>query len=340
MNSLCFKLAVIFLFANASLNAASAAEVPCAVLIKADAGFKVTTKSGSIITQFKGAEDPIECGAIISTREGTAAIRTKSQVTMKLGPQTYFEFNKTEKSEDYYTLTRGQLLLQSPPQKKITVIYTTQARVDFNGGVAWVEYHSENKLTQAACFNKTFSIQNRFNTEAIQVVKAGEMSGLDFSDPRVFPKQPKVMDSAVANSLLSRLKLGDEERNEMVESVDRVYESRSKSLAVELEGWKDIDKSQEEGRSLASGTKKDAKPSQLESLETIQEREAAFVMEQFKKKVYGELDDRAVRAPASAEPRQGKAKAVKQEKIIDTEFSVQQRKQNEEKKRILDQISE
>ncbi len=312
---------------------------PCAQVTKADQGFQITDQHGKIRTVFNEKSEGVECGAIISTHEGTAWIKTQGQTAMKFGPDTYFEFNRMDKTKEFYTLYRGRLLLQSPPQKKTLIIFTPQAQIEYNGGVAWVEYMPDSKITQVASFNKNVRIQNRFNEKAFQLVHAGEMSGMDFGDPRVVPKQPEVMSSASANALLTKLKLNTEERESFVQVVERVYDDRTKSLESELEGWKDISKPQEEGRSLASETKKDSKPSQRETIETIQEREAAFVMDQFKKRVYSGVQPTAERDPA-AESQRVSSEKITPKKLTDPEYKKVLESQEREKQKVLKQLSD
>jgi hypothetical protein len=268
----------------------------CGFVLRADESVQVMPPKGKVLRNLK-EKAPIPCGSLISTHAGVFWFENSDLVQFKFAPNSFAEIH----AEDLvrYTLMRGQVMVEGAPQKKVFYISTPQSEIEFHGGIAWIESIPAEKKTQVASFNRKIWFRNRYNLEAEQEVNVGEMSSLSFNDTRVMPRQPVVMSVPIAHELLSKLKLTDTERADLADAVNRVHESKIKSLAVEMDEWRNIEKPQSEGRSLASEAKKDKKSvSKVLPIEVIQAKEAAFAVDLLRKKMMGEDDDQGMASVA------------------------------------------
>ena len=292
--------------------------IPCGVVTKVGHGAQIIPPHGKVQVKFE-VDQPVVCGSMVITHHETVWVRHSNQTIYKIAPDSFFELGLSKDSPN--RLYRGEMLVSAPPGVAEEFV-TLNGKIKFTGGVAWIQYEPKDKETSAASFNRSFIFGNKFNEKATQEVRVGEISRLKLGDPRVVPTQAEVIHVASVKEVISHFGLTDADQDEMSKIVERVYETRAKTLTADIENWKETE--QEKGepvkRSIASV------PSQ--SKPALDDAEAEHTMELFKKKVYGEEDLNLLeedRKPASASgaplsdplyEREKKSKAAEAKKVV------------------------
>jgi len=309
----------------------------CARVEKHDRGFQVILPTGKIQKTISDTDLAIPCGSTVSTLQAPATLELVSGVRLQLGKGSYLDVNP----EHLLVLYTGRILLQGPKVQHPVQVLTSYSRLKFSGGMAVADVNDARKEASVSMFNGTSVFENRFDASAQQSVRVGEMSTISLSDPRLVPRQPSVMDPSAIALAMEGLGVTAAERGEMVAAVQRVVDSKSKSLSMEIENWKRISKPQEEGRSLASESRKEKTVVMGEPIEAIQEREAVAVMKKFRKRIYGPTDTADDETNVASLGR-GPA-SVKSSPTEEKDFSVIDRANEKQRKRavqeVLDQIS-
>ncbi len=314
MNKRCLILsAACFFGLLSSVVAFSAEPKTCAILTRHERGAQIIPVSGSTITNFTD-EMPVSCGSMIYTYKNVMSFKDVALTSFKMGTESFFELGNV------FYLYRGQILVSSVPNKKAMTISTPNANIAFKGGLAWISYDQEKKVTTVASFNGSFEFKNKFNMSASQIVHIGEMSKLSISELRVVPTQPEIMSASSVTQALAPFHLPSAEQEEMSRVVVSVYEERNKSLTSDIDDWKDIE-TPSENRTLASDAKVAKK------IDVIQPEEAAFTINMMKKHLYGGDEDLNIlkdkntdRMPASAkvvDPVYEQKKKTKQKEVND-----------------------
>ena len=297
-------------------------EIPCGVIVKASHGTQMIPPQGKVQVKLQ-VDQPVVCGAMIITHTEGVWIRHSNQSVYKIAPDSFFELGKDK--ADANRLFRGELLVTAPPSSKTDEFVTLNAKVKFNGGVAWIRYNPKEKETVAASFNRTFTFVNKFNEKAAQEVRVAEMSRLKLGDARVVPTQPEVIDAPSVKDVVSHFDLTETDQKEMSNLVERVYETRSKALVADIEDWKKIEEDQTRGPSRSIASVKKAKPA-------VDEEEAAHTLSLFKQKVFGEEDLHLLnddRKPASVT-----------ERLPDPGYEKSKKKKAAETKKVMKEISD
>jgi hypothetical protein len=312
---------------------AIAEDKPCAVMEKTEKGVQVIPAEGSVLNQ-TAVDMPLGCGSMVSTHQGVFWFKYLTQTTFKLSPETFFEVSKNSTQEfgNEFHLYRGQVLLNSPPLEKALVITTPNSRIEFKGGVAFIEYQQAKKMTTAASFNRSFDFKNKFNPDTTQTVRVGEVSHLNLADSRLRPSQPEVMSASTVNQSLVGFQLSSDERTEMKTIVENVFEARAKSFNTDFDQWQTVEVSGPK-RSVASESEPEAaiQPSKR-SIETIDPKEAEFSMELMRKHLYGDDEDQKILQAGSRKP-------ASVEKIKDTEYDREKHQLKKETEGAVKEIS-
>ena len=302
-------------------------EVPCAMMLKFGRGTQVIPPEGKVQTRFE-VDQPVVCGAMVITHADPVWIRHSNQTVFKIGPNSFFELGKVKSAP--HRLYRGQMLMTAPPSIPELMVSTPNGEVNFKGGVAFIQYAPDSKETSVASFNRSFDFKNKFNNEAEQTVRVGEISRLMLNQDRVVPSQPIVMSPSSVKEALNGFELASDEQNELTKVVERVFEARAKSLTSDIDDWAEIEKSEQANRTIASVPEKPSKNTKS----AIDPKEAKFSMDLLKKHLYGDdedmkmLNDEPVRAPASAQ------------KLKDPEYDRKKAKKTQETKRLMKEVSE
>lgn len=282
-------------------------ETPCGFVLKAGKGSQVIPPKGKVVVHFTDTM-PVACGAMVITHEEPFWMKTSDTTTLKIAPHTFIEIPKL--SANQYRLYRGEVLVSAPPSVSLANWSTPNSEFEFKGGVALFQYDVTEKRTTAACFNRSFEFRNKFNQDAKQTVRVGEMSRLAIQDAQVVPSVPAVMNHQSVSGVVEKLALSHEDTNELVAIVKRVYDERSKSLVSELDQWKELPEKTTEsgGRSIASVP-------DHRSRHSIEPNEANFVNQMLRQRLYGE-DEEMSHAPKSRKPA---SVSHTQKKLIDSE---------------------
>ena len=307
-----------------SVAFAGAAESPCAQIVLAGKGIQVIPIEGAVMTKVK-VEDGIACGSMVITHQDPLWIKLSNQTTVKIAPDSFVELAPSMKG--VFKLLRGEVLLNSPNRQGGDHWSSPNAEMDFNGGVAWFQYLPKVKKSTAACFNRNLKFFNKFNHEAAQEVRAGEMSSLAIQEARVRPTMPAVMSHHSAEEALKRMSLPAEEVKQLVSVIQQVFEDRGTALASEIEEWEESEvPSGTASRSIASVPQA--------GKNAVDEKEAEFTMMMLKRKLYGDPKEVAQvenqRAPASL--------TQKSEPFADIERDTKEKKFRVEVKKIGRQI--
>lgn len=320
MNKLALTLLSLLLVSG---PLAHAGDDTCALVEKFGKATQVIPKQGAVVTRFE-SQTPISCGSMVITHGDGFWIRYSNQVMVKIAPHTFFEIGKSV--GDVHRLYRGDLLVSGPAGSGDMTFTTPNGEVHFEGGVFTVQYQTETRTTSVASFNRAVDFKNKFNTQAFQQVKVGEISRLTIHDIRVVPTQPVAMSPTSVKEAMTSFDLPDAEREEMVAIVARVYENRAKTLVSDLESFKEIPEGKADNRSPASlGRYKPA----------VDEKEEEFAMKVLRRRLYQndeELEKKTARKPASEEGRG----AVK---IDDSGKKKTDLKKKKETDRVLKEIS-
>ena len=304
-------------------------ETPCGVVMKIGKAAQVIPSHGSVQTRFT-EEAPIGCASMVITRQEPFWIRLADQTVLKIAPQSFVEIPK--EGSKVFRVYRGQVLVSAPPGIATQTWSTPNSEAIFKGGVAYIQYHPDTRVTTVSCFNRDFEFRNKFNENAATTVHAGEMSHLAIQEASVKPSQPAVMNHQSVVQVLANLQLSESDQTEMVASVKRVYQAREKSLTSEIEDWETpADAHEEPSRSIASVPVKGvAKPQKA-----VDPKEAEFVTRMMNERLYGTEKDQTA-ADAGRKPASVKTKAP----LIDSEQVKQQRVLKQETKRVEKEIGQ
>jgi hypothetical protein len=323
--------ASVFVVAGMAFAGSTPDEVPCAMMLKFGRGTQVIPPEGKVQTRFE-ADQPIVCGSMVITHADSVWIRHSNQTVFKIGPNSFFELGKAK--AEPHRLYRGQLLMTAPPSIPELTLSTPNGEVSFKGGVAWIQYAPEQKETSVASFNRNFEFKNKFNEEALQNVRVGEISRLILNQDRLVPSQPVVMSPSSVKEALNGFELAAAEQTELTKVVERVFEARAKSLTSDIDDWAEIERTEQASRSIASVPEKASKNTRS----AIDPKEAKFSMDLLKKHLYGDEEDmkmlnddsgaESVRAPASAK------------KLQDPEYDRMKAKKKQETQRLMKEVSE
>ena len=295
------KLNFIFiLFLGLSCAQGAIDEQPCAVVVRSGKGVQIIPPQGKVQTHFD-SENPVACGSMLITQQETFWVRLSDQTVVKIAPHSFIEMPKA--NTKVYRVYRGAALVSAPPGIYTQTWSTPNSDSIFKGGVAFIQYSTTDHLTTVGCFNRNFEFKNKFNSDASQIVHAGETSHLMIQDAQVTPTQPAVMSHGSVLETLADLSLPEADHKELVEIVKRVYEDRAKSLASEIEEWEEAPAvGAKPARTIASVKAGKAQ-------KAVNPKEAAFVSAQLRTRLYGSEEDQKTleksRNPASASESKG-----------------------------------
>ncbi len=310
----------IFLSASAILCAvlptsSFAEDQPCAVVMKSGKGVQVIPPQGKVQTRFQ-VDNPLACESMLITQQEAFWVRLADQTMIKLAPHSFLEISKP--NSNVYRIYRGSALISAPPGIHTQTWSTPNSESVFKGGVAFIQYSANEKLTTVGCFNRNFEFKNKFNGDASQVVHAGETSSLMIQDAQVTPTQPAVMSHHSVVSSLANLGLPETDHAELVTIVKKIYQERAKALASEIEEWEEVPETVSPTRALASVKVPKAQ-------KALDPKEANFVNAQIRAHLYGSDEDQKAldtgRKPASIKGSLGlkDSEKVKQEKELQRE---------------------
>jgi len=328
----------VFIIAGIAFAASSEPkEPPCGVIVKFGIGTQIIPPQGKVQTRFEN-DQPVACGSMIVTHSDALWIRHSNLTVFKIGAHSFFELGK-EKS-NAHRLDRGSLLVTAPRGVPMTTLSTPNGEVEFDGGVAWVEYAPDQKETSAAAFSRSFTFRNKFNAEASQDVHAGEISRLAVNQERIVPSQPEVMNPTSVKEALSGFGLAADESQSMQNVVERVFALRAKSLTTDIEDWDEIERSvetdQRSDRQIASV------PDGKNVRNAIDPKEAKHTMELLKEHLYGSAadlkmldDDDGLTPKASSRSPASKTGG----KLVDPEYERIQKKKKRETQRLIHEVS-
>ena len=329
MTKLKIRIVIASLFAGALIffemvqaRAAEVVDKECAILTRFENGSQVIPPHGAVITRFK-EEMPLACGSMVYTYKNVMNFKHVSLTQVKLGTESFFEVSKAKsnEAENSFYLYRGKVLVSAVPNKKMVYIHTPNARIDFQGGLALIQYDPAKKLTTVASFSSKFEFRNKFNLAATQTVNSGEMSTLGVSGQRVVPSQPEVMSGFSVKEVLISFHLPAPEKEEMIRVVESAYETRSNELLSDIEEWNDFEQAEEPVRAPASTAAKSVK-----KIQAIDPVEANFTVQMMKKHLYGGeegvkmiQENHSARKPASESIQDPERERIKkkQQKEVD-----------------------
>jgi hypothetical protein len=283
------------LFLGMTFASATPDESPCGIVMKSGKGAQIIPTRGSVQTKFSN-EFPVSCSSMVITHQDPFWVRLSDQSVLKVAPQSFVELPKAGSA--VFHVYRGQVLVSAPPGIATQTWSTPNSEAIFKGGIAFIQYHPETRVTTVSCFNRDFKFRNKFNEGAETTVHAGEMSHLAIQEASVNPSQPAVMNHNSVNNVLAELKLDPADQTELVAAVKRVYQDREKSLASEIEDFESEPevKKVEPSRSIASVPVKGvAKP--VKALDPV---EAEFVTRKMHERLYGTDADQKLVEPKTA----------------------------------------
>ena len=300
---------------------------PCGVVSHVGEGTELIPKAGKIQTKlFENA--PIPCDSMVITHEDPFWVKLADQSVIKVAPHSFIEIPKSDSKT--FHLYRGQVILTSAPGISTQTWSSPNSEVLFQGGVSFIQYKPEDRITVVSSFNREFQFRNKFNAEAKVTVHAGEMSHLAIQEANVNPSQPAVMNRISVVQALASFKLSEPDQTELSEVVKRVYDDRAKSLTSELKDWNSEaqDENEAPSRTLASvrGVSKPEK--------ALDPAEAEFVNRKMREHLYGDANDAKimsdVRKPASI--------TAKSREVVDSEQTKQKLNLKRETKRLEKEI--
>ncbi len=303
---------MLILFAGVEVHAESD-PAPCAVVTRAGAALRVIPPKGKIETALL-VDQGIACGSIVITQVEPVWIRLQDSTELKLGPSSFLELPDSAAKD--LRLYRGSVLVSAPARGADRSYFTPNAELVFQGGVSLLQYLPADRTTVAGCFNRKVTLRNRFHSDAIREISAGEMTRLAVHEGRVEPAHARVMNHSTATEVLVQAGLDAEAREPLVAVVKQVFEDRAKSLVSGIESFGE--EAESAGRSIAS-VPQGAK-------HVVDPKEAAIVMKLMKDRIYGTETEqarfvpppiRAGRAPATAPVEDAEKKS--QEKKFQTE---------------------
>ncbi len=332
MNKFIGLVLASMIFSSFSQGTKASEEVTCAIMVKAGKGVEAIPPQGKVLTRFKDSH-PLACGSMVITHNESAWVRLSSQVNIKIAPNSFIELAKSK--EDSHKLYRGNMLVDAPIGTANQVVMTPNGKMVLHGGVVWMEYRSEEKLTSVGSFVAQCKFQNRYHDQAVQTVHAGEISHLAIDNSRIIPSQPELMQTGSVEKLLTQFDVTKDDRDQYLFSIDKSYESKLRSFTAELENWGQ--KKDEPSRDIASVS---GKPSFKDA---IDDKEAQHTLKILKERLYGEAADlkkldeeeSSVRAPASVVT----APVAENKKLQDTVYEQTKKKNAKEGRRLIDEIS-
>lgn len=289
---------------------------PCGVVVQVGKAAQIIPAHGKVVNHVSN-QAAVECNAMVLTHQDPMWIKLSNQALIKLAPHTFLELPNSKGI--HYRVYRGEVLITAPPSGMATMWTTPNAEMEIKGGVAWLQYLTEDRRSTVGVFNRAVVFRNKFNSDAIQKVSTGEMSTLAIRDARVMPSQPAVMSHSRLSEVLAHFSISLNEKNELIAIVKEVYEDRAKALTSDIEEWQS-----EPAEPLARGI-----ASVPEHRKAVDPKEESFVIKMMKERLYGGGEEPAQRAPAS------KSKAVT---IQDSEFKKIQKKREAETRRVEKQI--
>ena len=299
----------------------------CGHFTKGSKNAQVIPLKGKVFTKISN-EDALPCGAMVITHEEPVWVEMADLTQFKIAPDSFFEFGR--KDVLTHKLYRGVVMVSAPPSIKEFELVTPNSLANFHGGVVLMTYDSKNKESTLASFNRKIEFKNKFHSEAVQVVNAGEMSRLWIGDSKIKPTQPEVLNPRSVVSAFQGIAIPEDELKELKSIAERAEDSRSKALVADLESWEDLEResSHPVERTVASMPGKNKK---LES--SIDPVEANVGLSLLKKHLFGDEQDQKIfeesRSPASFKGA---------EKLKDTEYQRKKAKENSKVKKVLDDI--
>jgi hypothetical protein len=312
-------------------------EAPCGMVMKIGKGAQIIPSHGRVQTKFT-EEFPVGCSSMVITHQETFWIRLADQTVLKIAPQSFVEIPKS--GSQAYRVYRGQILVSAPPGISTQTWSTPNSEAVFKGGIAYIQYHPDTRVTTVSCFNREFTFRNKFNENASTVVHTGEMSHLAIQEASVNPAQPAVMNHTSVTQVLAELKLDPSDQAELVASVKRIYDDRAKSLASEIEDWDSEPLvpavNAQPARSIASvpvKVKGASKP-----VKAIDPSEAEFVSRKMHERLYGDEEDQKMVEPSNRKPASVKTNTHASDQVVDTEQLKEHKGLKNETKRLEKEI--
>ncbi|MBU6155151.1 MAG: hypothetical protein KGP28_12680 [Bdellovibrionales bacterium] len=269
---------------NSGAVSAGGPEAVCAVVSKAGRGLQVIPEKGRVMTDLP-VDSGVPCGSMVLTHEAPVWIKLSDQTVVKLGPRSFIEVPQVESRN--FRMYRGAIMLSAPASLISRTWSTPNSEIDFKGGVVVLQYIPEERVSIAGCFNRKVEFRNKFNSNAVQELSAGEMSRLAIQEGRVAPTHPAILHPASVGNVLASLGLESAEQEQVVAIVKQVYQDRSRSLVADIQDW-----SGSEGptRSIASIPQS--------SKSTIDPKESALTMKLLKDRLYGTDEEQGRYVPA------------------------------------------
>ena len=304
-------------------------ETPCGVVMKTGKGVQAIPPHGKVQTHFS-LEGPVACGSMLITQQEAFWIRMADQTVVKIGPRSFIEVPKS--SSQIFRIHRGSALVSAPPGIYTQTWTTPNAESVFKGGVAYIQYVPSDHVTTVGCFNRNFEFRNKFNGNAVQLVRAGETSHLMIQEAQVTPSQPSVMSHASVEVALAAFSLPAADHAELAAIVKRVYDERTQSLASEIEDW--------DGTSGKTPTEKTAPSRTIASVkesahpQAVDPKEANFVAAQLRAHLYGEDSVEKKQISNGRKP----ASASETAALVDPEDTVKKAKLGQEMKKLEKEI--
>ena len=293
-----FFIGLVPVLLGVTFAGAAPDEAPCGIVIKAGKGAQVIPKQGNVQSHVV-EEAPIGCSAMVITHQDPFWIRLADQTVIKIAPQSFVEIPKADSKT--FRLYRGQVFVSAPPGIVTQTWSTPNSESIFSGGIAYIQYQADTRVSTVSCFNREFQFRNKFNENAVTTVRAGEMSHLAIQEANVNPSSPMIMNHATVTLALKNLKMSAADEAELVAIVKRVYQAREKSLTSEIEDWESEPAAVAPSRSVASI--KGKAPAEKAVEKAIDPKEAEFVTALLRDHLYGTDSDQKlvepVRKPAN-----------------------------------------
>lgn len=315
-------------FIGMGVTSAEAEEAPCAVVTRVGRGIQVIPEKGKVFNKVQ-IDQAIPCGTMILTHDESLWIKLSNQTVVKLAPKSFIEIPM--ESRKSYKLYRGAALLSAPTSLLAQTWSTPNSELDFKGGVAVIQYLPDERTSIVGCFNRKVEFRNKFNSNAVQELSAGEMSHLAIQEGRVRPSQPVVMHYGSVMNVLNQMGLPREDQEQIVSVVKQVYEDRSKSLVSGIQEWSDSDEEPSRGPASDGAASKKA----------LDAKEAEFTLNQLRNRIYGTPDEQKRYVPPifpEREPAALKSKEPQAPSLKDGEKQKQEKAFRAESKRIQKEI--
>ncbi len=227
-NSAWFALLTVFGAGVAGLATASEPQsaaskpVPCGILKEFEGDVQIFDSSRNELID-TDVNASIPCGAWVTVRSGWALATHRQGYVAKISDHTFVQFFDREPKiftgEDQIVLYRGQIFVRVAQGSEPLRIVTPNARVSVDRGVAVALYHPDEEESQLLALENTATLANRFEPQASQMIKAGEITSLNFKRLRITPSTPRAVTMASLKESLQSLPLDKHEKKLALQAV-------------------------------------------------------------------------------------------------------------------------